>query len=179
MRAAFAGLLLVACSHERPKPIDVSKLPPLPRSSIAAVIEHRSALALSDDQVDRLRELDDQRARTDQEISTKTGEHKEPPARQTTAGGSGRSMGGGRMGGTGMGRRGGGGFTRRGASGDSGRTPRTLQDRLDDNDTNSYLDAEENVLLPSQRPPAREIAEDFREQLYGRRELLRKARESQ
>jgi hypothetical protein len=164
---------LIACAHEQPKaqPVDVSRLPPLPASSIAAVIEHRQELVLTDDQVRRLQELDNQRVRADQEITEKSEQHKEAaPQRPANAGMGGRGMGMGRRG---MGMRGGG--YSRGASGGNDRQPRTLQDRLDDNDTNAYLTAEEEILMPSQRPRAREIAEDFREQQYERRDQLRRA----
>ena len=177
MRASLAFFLL-ACAHEqpRPQPVDVSKLPPLPASSIAAVIEHRQELALTDDQVRRLQDLDNQRVRADQATTEKSEQHKEaqPAQRPANAGTGGRGMGSG----MGMGRRGmgmrGGGYSR-GSSGGNDRQPRTLQDRLDDDDTNAYLTAEEEVLMPSQRPRAHEIAEDFREQQYERRELLRRA----
>jgi hypothetical protein len=44
--------------------------------------------------------------------------------------------------------------------------------RLDDNDTKAYLDAEE-ILTEAQRSRARDIAEDYREQLYDRRATAR------
>jgi hypothetical protein len=159
VRSAFFALML-ACAHDpKPAPVDASKLPPLPRSSIAAVLEHRGELGLSDEQVRRMGEIDAQRARAQQELTEKGAE--QHAQRQPT---------GTRAGGMGMGRRRGGmGFQRRG--GDDSRAPVTLQDRLDDIDTNAYLDAEENVLGDLQRPRAREIAEDYREKLYERREL--------
>jgi hypothetical protein len=43
---------------------------------------------------------------------------------------------------------------------------------MDANDTKAYLDAE-NLLKAEQRERAREIAADFREKLYERREQLR------
>jgi hypothetical protein len=173
MRGAAVVLLAAACAHEQPRPLDLSKLPPLPRSSIAAVIEQRDALGLTGDQVQRLSELDDQRARVDQEIRSKAGEAKPTSSttqQQSAAAGSGqRGAGSGHMG---RGRRG-SGFTHREAGDGSASAPRSLQDRLDDIDTDSYLDAEQSVLTPAQRPAARLIAEDFREHLYERRELLR------
>ena len=48
-----------------------------------------------------------------------------------------------------------------------------LEDRLDENDTKAYLDAEENVLTEKQKERAREIASDYREQLYEQREKER------
>jgi hypothetical protein len=44
----------------------------------------------------------------------------------------------------------------------------SAQDRMDENDTKAYLDAEE-VLTEDQKAKAREIAESYREQLYDRR----------
>ena len=46
------------------------------------------------------------------------------------------------------------------------------QDRMDANDTKAYLDGEA-LLKDEQRERAREIASDYREKLYERRELLR------
>jgi hypothetical protein len=48
----------------------------------------------------------------------------------------------------------------------------TLEDRLDENDTKAYLDAE-GVFTEAQRARAREIASDYREQLYEQRENAR------
>jgi hypothetical protein len=45
-----------------------------------------------------------------------------------------------------------------------------LEDRLDENDTKAYLDAE-GVLTEAQKDRARDIASDYREQLYEQRAL--------
>jgi hypothetical protein len=50
--------------------------------------------------------------------------------------------------------------------------PESIEERVDDNDTHAYLEAEELVLTPEQRDRARDIAEDYREKLYDRREIL-------
>jgi hypothetical protein len=85
----------------------------------------------------------------------------------------GGGMGGGMRGGGMHGGRMGGGIP---ASGSSGvrKTDRqaTLEDRLDENDTKAYLDAA-NVLTEEQKGRARDIASEYREQLYDRREIAR------
>ena len=43
---------------------------------------------------------------------------------------------------------------------------------MDDNDTKAYIDAE-SFLTEEQRPRARAIAEEYREQLYDWREAMR------
>ena len=57
--AACAVLLLtpalMACAHEKPSaPVDATTLPPLPRSSVAAVVQQRAKLGRTDDQVRNL-----------------------------------------------------------------------------------------------------------------------------
>ena len=80
------------------------------------------------------------------------------------------------MGGRGM--RGGGmrgGAPRpQGQGGPSSHADQSLEDRTDANDTKAYLDIEDR-LTSEQREKAREIASDFRAQLYDRREQLRTA----
>ena len=44
----------------------------------------------------------------------------------------------------------------------------TAQDRMDEDDTKAYLEGEE-ILTEPQRARVRDIAEDYREQLYDRR----------
>jgi hypothetical protein len=159
-------------------------LPPLPRSSIAAVVQQRAKLGLTDDQVRDLEEIDQERERADaaftDEVAQKqkaaqaagAGAGSGPPGGGTRGGG----MGGGGMRGGGM--RGGGMGGRRGPpqaghEAANGTAPATIQDKLDENDTKAFLDAEQ-VLTEAQRDPAREIASDYRAQLYERRELERK-----
>ncbi len=75
-------------------------------------------------------------------------------------------MRGGRMGG-------GRGFRAPNNNGPSqGQRASKLEDRLEDDDTKAYLDGEA-VLSEPQREQAREIASDYRAQLYDRRELLK------
>jgi hypothetical protein len=71
------------------------------------------------------------------------------------------------------GRMGGRGFRAPDNSGPSpGQRAAKLEDRLDDDDTKAYLDGEA-VLTEPQREQAREIASDYRAQIYDRRELLK------
>ena len=88
------------------------------------------------------------------------------------SGGAPQGMHGGGMHGGGMhgGRMGG----RSPASGGGKEADRaaTLEDRLDENDTKAYLDAE-GVFTEAQKEKAREIASDYREHLYEQRESAR------
>jgi hypothetical protein len=146
----------------------------LPRSSIAAVLEHRQELALTDDQVTRLQNLDDELARSNQAVQEELDRRKKESAESSNKDSSSgsdpfSSSRGGGSGGMGMGggRMGGGGGRHRGASSAAPATP-SVQDKLDDNDTHAYLEAE-GALAEEQRPKAREIASRYREQLYNRR----------
>jgi hypothetical protein len=151
-------------------------LPPLPRSSIAAVVQHRGELGLSDEQIeamerrDREREEEDRALRSEDEKRRKAVEeaasnarNAAPPGRSPGSGMRGGGMGGGRRG-VGMGGPGGGA-----ASGGRTAQGESFEDRLDADDTKAYLDIED-VLTPDQRAPAREIASDYRAQLYDRRQ---------
>jgi hypothetical protein len=179
----FLAPALLSCAHEKPAPaVDVSSLPPLPRSSIAAVVQARAKLGLTDDQVRDLEEIDQARVKADAAVTDEAAQKQKaaqaagasaaggPPASGARGGG----MGGGGPHGGGM--RGGGMGGRRGPRASpeaaNGTAPATLQDRLDENDTKAFLDAEQ-VLTEVQRDPAREIASDYRAQLYERRELER------
>jgi hypothetical protein len=189
---AIVVALAVACTHHPTQaPVDPATLPPLPRSSLAAVILHRSELGLTDDQVreleqiDQRREAEDAAARADLAPKAKsataspnsgsgTGNAATTTPSGAPAGGpSGSGMGGGRMGGMRGGRMGGRGFRAPDNNGArSGQRAAKLEDRLEDDDTKAYLDGEE-VLTEPQREQAREIASDYRAQIYDRRELLK------
>jgi hypothetical protein len=93
-------------------------------------------------------------------------------------GGGGPSMGGGGrgMGGGGRGMGGGGrgtGGRSGGGEGENRTTATSLEQQVDDQDTEAYLNAE-LVLTEAQQLRAREIAEHYREQLWERREAARK-----
>jgi len=181
------SLLFGACANNPSPPAGSpaataqAPLPPLPRSSIAAVVLHREELGLSDDQVrdlelrDQEREKEDAAIRDELEKRRRQAEDARGAASNggASAGGPGSSSGGQGMRGGGM----------RGRSG--GRTPRppgppspsheqSLDDRTDANDTKAYLDIEDR-LNAEQLEKAREIASDFRARLYERRESLRNA----
>jgi len=188
-------VMLPACSHHpTPAAVDPATLPALPRSSLAAVILHRSELGLTDDQVRELEQIDQRRESEDVAVRAELAPKAKPvassgsgsgtgnagsggaasPSAAPAAGASGGGMGGGHMGGMRGGRMGGGrGFRAPSNGGPSpGQRATKLEDRLDDDDTKAYLDGEE-VLTEPQREQAREIASDYRAQLYDRRELLK------
>jgi hypothetical protein len=145
-------------------------------------VSRRAALGLTDEQVGEMEQIDQKR----EEENAAAREEVEEERKQATTGrpagaGSGggpaapQGMRGGGMRGGGMhGGRMGGGIP---ASGSSGvrKTDRqaTLDDRLDENDTKAYLDAE-NVLTEAQKGRARDIASDYREQLYEQRAMARR-----
>jgi hypothetical protein len=186
----FSGWLLLAasCADEPLPPTGtaatssaappVASLPPLPRSSIAAVVLRRQELGLSDDQVRDLELRDQQREKEDAAVRDEA-EEKRKAAEARTApsagggGGAGNGSGGpsGGMRGGGMGRRG----SRGGGSSPPAHviTESSIEDRMDANDTKAYLDAESASLTEGQKDRAREIASEYREKLYERRELLR------
>ena len=180
--AACAVLLFApACAHDRPSaPVDVTSLPPLPRSSIAAVVQQREKLGLTDDEVRDLEGIDQAREKADAALTDEVARKQKVAQAAAASAGSGPPAGGGRsagMGGGGMrggGMRGGGMGGRRGPpqAAPDRTAPATIQDRLDENDTKAFLDAED-VLTEAQRDAAREIASDYRAQLYERRELER------
>jgi hypothetical protein len=181
----FLATTLTACAHEKPSaPVDVASLPPLPRSSIAAVVQQRAKLGLTDDQVRDLEEIDQGREKADAAILDEVAQKQKAAQAAGTSAAGGSQTGGGRSGGMGGGGMRGGGMHGGGMGGRrgpghagpeaaGGAAPATLQDRLDDNDTKAFLDAEQ-VLGEAQREPAREIASDYRAQLYERRELERR-----
>jgi len=145
-----------------------------------AVVQHRGELGLSDDQIEALEKRDREREEEDRALRAEAEKRKKaaeeavknaggsPAPNRAPAGMRGGGMGGGMRGG-GMGR-GGPAFAGSAAkpAGES------LEERLDANDTKAYLDIED-VLTPEQRDAAREIASDYRAQLYDRREQQRAA----
>ena len=159
--------------------------PPLARSSIGAVLAHRGELNLTDEQIQKLEEMDHQVQVANEAIRTEGNPTRRPPAEPRQQGSPGENRtasdpgsrsatgGPGRIGGgPGMGR---GGGHRRGAM--RAPAPEAIkhpeaQERMDENDTKAYLDAEV-LLSESQRPRAREIAEEYREQLYDWRAAMR------
>jgi len=182
-------LLLAACAHapaedaSPPVPAAPAPQPPLDHSSIAAVLAHRGELHLSDDQAQRLEEMDrDLRAKNEAIRAEGSVVHKAPatasapqqndpsmtrPTTDPTASGPGNTAGG-----RGMGR-----GHHRGAMGSAVQNGKRTdpESRMDQNDTDAYF-AAEALLSEGQRPRAREIAEEYREQLYDYREAVRAKR---
>lgn len=186
---ALAAMLAPACADDppppaatpatEPAPAPAKPLPPLPRSSIAAVILHRGDLGLTDEQIDTMEKRDREREEEDRalhadaekrkkaaEDAAQNGQNAAPPSRAPGSGMRGGGMGGGGMRGGGMG---GGPRGGHGAASPGKPEGESLEDRLDANDTKAYLDIED-ILTPAQRDPAREIASDYRAQLYDRRQ---------
>ena len=133
---------------------------------------------MSDDQVRDLELRDQQREKEDAAVRDEV-EEKQKAAKaasaSSTSGGPGAGTG---SGGPSGGMRG-GGMGRRGSRGGGSPPPShvisesSIEERLDANDTKAYLDAESASLTEGQKDRAREIASEYREKLYERRELLR------
>jgi hypothetical protein len=177
LRSSLCGLLLLmssltSCARAKPPPpVDVSSLPPLARSSIAAIVQSRDKLGLTDEQVGRLEEIDRERQKADDVISDAAAEREQTAKAAAKAShATGPVPAGGGAGGPGGGR----GRRYRGSPTAGAGGPPTEQDRLDDDDTKAFLDAEQ-VLTEAQRDEAREIASDYRAELYERRDLERRA----
>lgn len=170
VRAPFAivfcvALLPLACATSPQKAAPPPIQAPLPRSSIAAVLEHRRELELTDEQVRRLQDLDDQLERANAAIRKEANQKQtqsQPVSRAPRGGMGGRSRGGmGRSTGEGRGQP------------SSPSVPKSPEERIDDNDTNAYLEAEK-LLTESQRPLALEIASRFREESWDRQHATNK-----
>src|SRR5262249_16790113 len=110
------AFLSVGCASHPPPPAasPPAPLPPLPRSSIAAVLEHRDEVLLSDDQVRQLERIDQEREKANQALLGAMAKHAGQGSGQRASsapasappGGGGMGMG---MGGMRAGRMGGGG----------------------------------------------------------------------
>jgi hypothetical protein len=188
MLIATLCVLFIGCASSKPaaEPERVGPPPEAPRvhSSIQAVLAAREELQLTDEQVDKMKEIDGRREAADTALKLpkagpSTGEKKEA---KDADHGSPQDAGMGTMGGPGgmMGGRGGhAGRGMRGASAASPSEPKqkgaSIQERLDDNDTASYLEAEES-LTEVQKTRAREIASKYREQLSDYREYVARNR---
>jgi len=164
------GLVLAGCAERKPLPRP--ELPPLPRSSIAAVLQRRTDLGLTDDQAQKLQARDDQ-------LETQNAGLHEPGTNRKRPDGEAGGMGRGGMGGGGGGMHGGrhhGGWGGGGAKRES--HIESVQEQRDANDTAAFTEIEP-VLTDAQRPKAEAIASEYREQLYHQREALKQWRESQ
>jgi hypothetical protein len=184
MRAYLALCVFgLACATAKPVPLppDPATLPPLPPSSLSAVLAHRGELDLTDDQVRLLQRLDDHLQ--DENAAIQAEAKKEPPPekrkREEPTPRADDSQFNPPSGmGMGMGGRGGGRHSGAQQSKSIAPTPtpsdKSVEERLDDNDTEAYENAERSVLTKAQTERAREIAEKYREELFDRREMARK-----
>lgn len=167
MRLVILGFVLSCASSPVKRPLCEPHA--LPRSSIAAVILHRAELGLSDDQVRQMQQIDEQRAQADAKLQEVPAPKRDPQRQRQVAPGGMGGRGGRR--GMGMGR-----LPRASASsGDGADRAERVEQRMDDNDTNAFLAAEE-ALTDEQRDKARDIAEDYREALYDWREKQKQCR---
>lgn len=185
MTARTTLLLLLAaagCAGGRPVPKESANLPPLPRSSIVAVLAHRSELALTDEQVATLAVADAELQQKFDRLRAEGGLPPQPPATAGQGPGPGGGppptpggMGGGPHGGGGPGTK--DGSPKGGAAAaqrrDPARAQAVLDASLDAADTAAFLKAEQ-VFTAAQLERAREFANAYREQLFDRREAQRK-----
>ena len=184
-------LLMFACAHGS-DPYGARENQPLPNrpdchSSVEAVLTHSDELRLTAEQVVALSAIDQRLRAENESIASRKVEGGKasggsPPAGSgnpgaqgstpSPQGGAGNSGGpGGRMGGgRGRGRMPMGGSN--GSPAPGGHTAKSMEERMDENDSKAYFDAEE-ILDASQRERAREVAEDYRERLFDWREALR------
>ncbi len=180
-------LLLLAtagCALFLPVPKAPLNLPPLPRSSIVAVLDHRAELALTDEQVVALAVADAELQQKFDRLRAEGALPTQPPA----AAGHGPGRGGGPQpppgpGGTGGGPPGGGPGTKDRSPKDEKlaealrRRPAVAQAmveaKLDEADTAAFLKIE-RVFTAAQLERAREFANAYREQLFDQREAQRK-----
>lgn len=177
-------MLLLACSGCATVPREPPGPPPTrptERSSLDAVLMHRTELQLTDAQEKQLRDLDDAREVRAQEATQelrarverqRTAEKGDPPPS-----GGGGMRGGGRGGGMRGGGRSGGGLSGGPAGGGRGmRGPpaemEAIETKLDDADTQAFF-AAEAVLTPAQLELARKFASAYREALFNWRQALR------
>lgn len=187
LRCASVVLLLSVCGCAT-----VPKEPPGPpptrpteRSSLDAILMHKVELQLTEQQENRLRDIDDAREVRAQEATQAfrarvEGERKAeaglpPSGGASSRGGVSPGMGGGRGGGM----RGGGGRGGLGGGSNGGgrRGPpaeiEALDARLDDADTQAFF-AAEPLLTPAQLELARKFASTYREALYNWRQAMKR-----
>jgi hypothetical protein len=168
----WAWLILAACAApkaEAPPPTPAKPVAPLARSSIAAVLEHRGELSLTDDQVQKLEALDAKREKADAGLRDELAAASRGSSSGSTSGSAAPAGGAASMGGMG-GRHGGGrgGRGSRSPSAPPGSRAEALQEKLDDDDTQAFLEAEP-VFTDAQREKAEDIAGAYRAQLFDQR----------
>jgi hypothetical protein len=152
-----------------PRPSPARAPSALPRSSIAAVLSHRTELALGDDQVKRLEQMQAELDKKDAEIREGVLVDSGGEASATQPG---QQPGEGHQRGRGTGSA--GRSRAHGASKRSqGSTASDVERALDEQDTATFLRSEE-IFRADQRERAREIAEKYREDLYDEREQAKR-----
>ena len=148
---ALLSLLGAGCASAPARSPSSPTLPSdFPRSSIAAVLAHRTELGPSDVQVEAMQRRDEQLQRENDALRART-------TRTAASASSGSPPpSGGHAGGRHPPR----------SAGSPTRAPGDPLTRIDDNDTRAYLEVEEGILTAAQRPRAQEIASRYREALY-------------
>ena len=144
-----------------PKPATANPLPPLPRSSIAALLESRVELQLTDAQVTELSTMDEELERVQaplrEQLTTKkkaavTNDHFADVTPASGRRGHGQNRGGAMQ-----------------KLQSSSPHDDSIREKIDENDTEAYERAE-TALEEQQRPRAREIASKYRADLWDRRQ---------
>jgi hypothetical protein len=158
-RVVLSSMVMFACATTPPAPS--ASEPKLPRSSIAAVLEHRDELKFTNEQVARLEDIESRQMTKLEDLREKTTARANQPAE---SGGPSPSMGGGRGGHRGGGMGGGGARPRP-------RAPPEVLAKLDDIDTQAFTEAIV-VFSEEQKNPAIQIASEYRSQIYERRKRM-------
>jgi hypothetical protein len=174
----WSSLVLLMSCATAPTPAPTPAGPPAPeptaRSSVGALLQHAVELQLTLEQRDRLGAIDDALLAKDTELRDEVRKRRDaaPAAASDTTGGSYNSSGSAgadAMNGMGSGRNGRGG---RGSMGSVHHAAKTdpnskeaVRAKIDDNDTAAFFEAEKS-LTEEQKPRARELAGQYREELY-------------
>jgi len=153
-----------ACASSAPKPTLYKPEPPLARSSIATVLEHRDELQLSDEQVQKMFEIDQKRAQADRDVEV---DLEQQLQNEGHLGGSARVSARGR--GRGAAAQQPGQQQAKGEPPGESDFVAMAQQRLDENDTNSWTQAEA-LLSDAQKPRAKEIVAQYRDAVTKQRE---------
>ncbi|OJT17713.1 hypothetical protein BO221_44985 [Archangium sp. Cb G35] len=166
--AAFAQ----SASTERP-PEAARRGPPVMKSSLAVVLEHRTELALSTEQVAWLEQREQQLQQENAPLKQKLEELRPPRGGEGRRPPPGEGMGppmGGRMGGTGS-----ESAPDRVAMEERMTQARSAMDGMRDNDTRAYNEAE-TVMTEAQKTQARALITQEREAMRQRHEAMRQQR---
>jgi hypothetical protein len=159
-------------SAERP-PEEARRGPPVMKSSLAVVLEHRTELALSAEQVAWLEQREQQLQQENAPLKQKLEELRPPRGGEGRRPPPGDGMGppmGGRMGGPG-----GEGGPDRAAMEERMTQVRSVMDGMRDNDTRAYNETE-TVLTEAQKTQARALIAQEREAMRQQHEAMRQQR---